>query len=529
MPLIPKETNLPRIHLIGTLLIVVLLTLGLAAFYSWQHLRSERDAARRVEQVVVDQVRARLRTEMDSAISYIEFTRQQTEHVLRQQLRSQVDTAYQIMEAIHRRESARHGEAEVKQTILDSLRPLRFFDGQGYYFIDDMDGRFVLLPVAPEYEGKLAPDNRDDQGNFVMRGLIQAAGKPPGEGYSRYRWYLPDRKDEMADKLAYVRHFAPYDWLIGAGDYLYKWEARQQQEALGRLRAVRFGESGYIAVMNADGRGLVSPGIPSLEGMRIDDLPPTMRETVSRVFLSASEQGSYVNYQWLNPKTGEMSGKTALVQRVAPWNWVLMVTMYDDDFQAAINRELTQHAPLGVSSTSDLLISLLAALAIGIGGSLLFSRWTAGLFAANQRRLLDQQAALQHSEDKLNSILDSVEAYIYIKAPDYTYQYANRRVCELFGRPLPAIVGADDSVFFDLPTCARIRENDRRVIELGERVSEEEVNTTEDGKITQAFLSVKIPLRDVEGKIYGLCGISTDITSRKQVEAELEGHRNHLE
>lgn len=425
MSLIPKEDNLPRIHLIGSLLIVVLLTLGLAAFYSWQHARSEQDAAKRVEQVVIDQVHARLQTEMDSAVSFIEFTRMQTDAVLRQRLRAQVDTAYQMVAAIYQQEKDRHPSAEVKALIIESLRPMRFFDDQGYYFIDDMSGRFVLLPVAPEFEGKLAPDNRDDKGNFVMRGLIQAAGKPPGEGYSQYRWYLPGSKDEMADKLAYVRHFEPYDWLIGAGDYLFKWEERQKQEALARLRAVRFGKTGYIAVLGPDGRGLLSPGIPALEGKFLADLSPEMRETVSRLFLAATDEGRAVRYQWLNPETGLVAGKTALVRRVAPWNWVVMVTMYDDDFQAIISKEMAQHAPLGVSS-SDLIISLLAALTLGIAGSLLFSRWTGRLFAANQQRLLDQQDALKQSEDKLNSILNSVEAYIYIKGRDYTYHYANR-------------------------------------------------------------------------------------------------------
>ncbi len=529
MSLIPKEDNLPRIHLIGSLLIVVLLTLGLAAFYSWQHARSEQDAAKRVEQVVIDQVHARLQTEMDSAVSFIEFTRMQTDAVLRQRLRAQVDTAYQMVAAIYQQEKDRHPPAEVKALIIESLRPMRFFDDQGYYFIDDMSGRFVLLPVAPEFEGKLAPDNRDDKGNFVMRGLIQAAGKPPGEGYSQYRWYLPGSKEEMADKLAYVRHFEPYDWLIGAGDYLFKWEERQKQEALARLRAVRFGKTGYIAVLGPDGRGLLSPGIPALEGKFLADLSPEMRETVSRLFLAATDEGRAVRYQWLNPETGLVAGKTALVRRVAPWNWVVMVTMYDDDFQAIISKEMAQHAPLGVSSSSDLIISLLAALTLGIAGSLLFSRWTGRLFAANQQRLLDQQDALKQSEDKLNSILNSVEAYIYIKGRDYTYHYANRQVCELFGRSLPEIVGTEDTAFFDEPTCMRIRENDRRVIEQGERVSEEELNTTVDGHVTRAFLSVKMPLRDASGEVYGLCGISTDITGRKRVEAELEQHRNHLE
>ena len=81
------------------------------------------------------------------------------------------------------------------------------------------------------------------------------------------------------------------------------------------------------------------------------------------------------------------------------------------------------------------------------------------MFAANQQRLLDQQDALKQSEDKLNSILNSVEAYIYIKGRDYTYHYANRQVCELFGRSLPEIVGTEDTAFFDEPTLKSMASN----------------------------------------------------------------------
>jgi diguanylate cyclase (GGDEF)-like protein/PAS domain S-box-containing protein len=131
------------------------------------------------------------------------------------------------------------------------------------------------------------------------------------------------------------------------------------------------------------------------------------------------------------------------------------------------------------------------------------------------------EQALQESENRLHTILDSVEAFIYIKDPHYGYQYANRRVRELFGKSMEEIVGRDDAAFFDAKTAANLRVNDRRVIEQGERVAQEEVNTNAKDQITSAYLSVKLPLRDQEGQIYGLCGISTDITERKQTEASL--------
>ena len=171
---------------------------------------------------------------------------------------------------------------------------------------------------------------------------------------------------------------------------------------------------------------------------------------------------------------------------------------------------------------------IFGALGIALAGSLLFSRWSKRLFENYHRQNLAQQAALQASEQKLATILDSVEAFIYIKGIDYRYLYANRRVRELFGKSMEEIVGHDDSVFFDEQTVGTLRDNDRRVLEHGERVAEEEVNTSLDGRVQSAYVSVKLPLRDAAGNIYALCGISTDITARKLSEAELEQYRHHL-
>ena len=134
------------------------------------------------------------------------------------------------------------------------------------------------------------------------------------------------------------------------------------------------------------------------------------------------------------------------------------------------------------------------------------------------------EVALRESEDKLATILDSVDAYIYIKGLDYRYSYANRRLCELFGRPLAAIVGQAEAEFFDPATADKLRANDRRVIERGERVVEEEVTTSVDGAITSANCRSDSAARERWPDLRAVRH-STDITIRKQAEAELEQHR----
>lgn len=528
MSLSDQARTIPRLHLIGTLVVVVVLTLALGSFFSWRYIDAHDASMGRLEQVITRQMEARLEAEMTSALTYLEFTRSRTEQTLRQAIVEPVEAAIQIAEAIHAREAGRRPDAEVQRMIIEALRPVRFFDGRGYYFIDDMSGRFVLLPTAPQFEGQLLPDNQDDTGRHIMRGLIEAARQPPGQGFSRYRWYRPDDPKRMADKLAYVRHFAPYDWLIGTGDYTYEWEARLQQEAIARLRSIRFGESGYIGLIDAEGRSLLSPSDPGLEGGHFSAMPAEEGEALRILFAKAREGGGLVRYPWRTPATGKLATKLARVETAQPWGWVLVVSVFEDELQGALLAERQSFERARGPWSRGLMLALGLALAVALAASWLFSRWSGRLFQryhdenqAQREALQTQAESLRESEDKLTTILDSVEAYIYIKGPDYRYRYANRLVCELFACRPADMVGKCDEDFFDSATAANLRHNDRPVIERGERVAVEEINTTRDGQVERAFMSVKLPLRREDGSVYALCGISTDITQRKAMEEEI--------
>jgi diguanylate cyclase (GGDEF)-like protein/PAS domain S-box-containing protein len=147
---------------------------------------------------------------------------------------------------------------------------------------------------------------------------------------------------------------------------------------------------------------------------------------------------------------------------------------------------------------------LVALLSLAIGGSLLL-----------RRQVADKTRHLKTSEARLNTILDSVEAHIYIKDPQLRYQYANRKVCELFRRSAEQVIGHTDTDFFDSDTAQALGINDRRVL-AGERIESEETNRDRQGRNERTYFSVKLPLRAADGSIYALCGISTDITEHKK-------------
>lgn len=124
------------------------------------------------------------------------------------------------------------------------------------------------------------------------------------------------------------------------------------------------------------------------------------------------------------------------------------------------------------------------------------------------------ELALKNSEQKLLTILDNVDAYIYLKDIKGKYLFANRPVRELWGVAMEDIVGFGDEKFFDAATTENIRSNDREVLDRGEMHTTEEKNTVITTGKTFTYLSTKLPLRNEDGHIYALCGVSTDITQR---------------
>jgi diguanylate cyclase (GGDEF)-like protein/PAS domain S-box-containing protein len=138
----------------------------------------------------------------------------------------------------------------------------------------------------------------------------------------------------------------------------------------------------------------------------------------------------------------------------------------------------------------------------------------------NTRRKLAEQR-LADSEQRLSSILDNVSASIYVFGLDSRYQYVNRQMCADFGLPREQIIGQTLSqLVVGDEHLADILENDRRVL-TGETIRSEETSVNRLTGKTTTYWTVKLPLRDAEGKIYAGCGISTDITERKQAEDKL--------
>jgi PAS domain S-box-containing protein len=141
----------------------------------------------------------------------------------------------------------------------------------------------------------------------------------------------------------------------------------------------------------------------------------------------------------------------------------------------------------------------------------------------------ERERKLRETMRRLETVLDTAHAGIYIKGAEGRYQIANRRAREQFGLdPGAEVQGLTDHDLLPEELADQCVEGDRRVLERGETVESEETLEPPDGD-TETYLTVKSPLVDEEGEVYGLCGVTTDITDRKRRERELETRKRRLE
>ncbi len=124
-------------------------------------------------------------------------------------------------------------------------------------------------------------------------------------------------------------------------------------------------------------------------------------------------------------------------------------------------------------------------------------------------------------------LLDTVGAGVFAKDLQGRYRYANAAFLEPLGLALQQLLGSDDAQLFDAELALLSAQQDLRVLHGGETVAGE-LAWTQDG-LTRTFWVVRRPLRDAAGQISGLCGVATDISERKAMEALLIEQRQLLD
>ncbi|MEY4593502.1 MAG: hypothetical protein RIR18_2397 [Pseudomonadota bacterium] len=107
-------------------------------------------------------------------------------------------------------------EDEAKNSARETLRNLRYDDGN-YFFAIDERHQLILMPPKPASEGSSQYEVQDARGKHLFQEIVRV-GKDGG-GFVNYE-FPKSGQSTPEPKLSYATAFVPWGWIIGTGIYI---------------------------------------------------------------------------------------------------------------------------------------------------------------------------------------------------------------------------------------------------------------------------------------------------------------------
>lgn len=539
--------------------ITILTVCGVGAFVLFRDYQRFLAEARNLRNEDLKQQRQMLKSEIDRTLDFIHYSQARTEERLREGIKARTLEALAIATHLHAEHHGAMPEEDLRKIILDALRPIRFNNGRGYYFATRLDGVELLFADRPELEGKLLIDVQDTGGAYVIRDMIDLVRRHGG-GYYEYLWTKPNERGGDFRKIAYISYFPPFDGFIGTGEYLDDVERDVQQEVLERIGQIRFGEDGYIFVVDYDGVTLMNGVQPELIGQNLWEMTDPNGIKVIQEERRAVEmpEGDFISYSWERPSDNKVSSKISYVKGFPRWRWMIGAGVYTDEIEtliavkkAAMWQNLRNDS-LGFGFILLTLLTVVLAFCYGLSRYLgsrlkIFLRFFQGMetggmpmitesFTAAELHLLAESAnrmlanrakaeeALRRNEEKLKSIFRAAPTGIGLVVHRVIVE-ANERLCEMIGYTREELLHQSARMLYpsDEDYDWVGREKYRQISDRGTGTVETRWRR-KDGAVIPVILS-STPL-DPSDLSQGVTFTALDISDLKRAEAErieLEG------
>jgi sigma-B regulation protein RsbU (phosphoserine phosphatase) len=142
------------------------------------------------------------------------------------------------------------------------------------------------------------------------------------------------------------------------------------------------------------------------------------------------------------------------------------------------------------------------------------------LFLEDSTRPIEAEEALRRDRDLLQAVIQSTTDAVFVKDLSGRYVLLNPAAAKAFGRPAHEILGRTDAELLGAEAAAATVAHDHAVWVSGQTATYEDADGGPGfGSVWQ---SIKGVLRHPDGAVYGLFGISRDITTRRRQEEERE-------
>jgi PAS domain S-box-containing protein len=138
----------------------------------------------------------------------------------------------------------------------------------------------------------------------------------------------------------------------------------------------------------------------------------------------------------------------------------------------------------------------------------------------------DAEQKVAESQELLSTYFEHAPSLLFWLDLDGNFVEVNKAVEELTNQPRENIIGRPATDFFSPEIADSIRRTSHIVLAEGRTIQAEDAIDTPSG--VQRFQTVKFPLRNSEGEIYGIGGTSYNITALIEAREAVERARHEL-
>jgi methyl-accepting chemotaxis protein len=218
---------------------------------------------------------------------------------------------------------------------------------------------------------------------------------------------MDERKVQLSNANDMARSVAKEFGALAASGAMPEADAKKQ--AMARIKALRFGQSGYFTILDSH-TVLMHPIKPELIGTSVSDFKDPQGTMVYIDALAAAKAngGGFTEYLWAKPGERQLQPKLAFNLGYAPWDWTFMTGLYIDDVNSAFMTDLWRSAILLVVIgiiLSGIVVLLVRSIEKSIGGDPEYAKTIAQSISSG-----DLTVAVALKNNDRSSLLHAIKA-----------------------------------------------------------------------------------------------------------------------
>lgn len=397
----------------------------------------DKDIAQ-IENDFIETEKSRIRSKINNMVDLVEHRHSIIKQQLHDRIQRRVEDAHKVSRALYDHYKNELPEQQLKELIIESLRPLEWHNGESYIWIVNYDG---VLQLGADYmrglESKSIIDFEDLSGRKVIQEEILLA-KDKGQGFLWDTFTKPgEPENKQFQQLAFVKGLGFYDWYIGSAEFLDTATKTTETQLLEAINQIGKGATDYAFVVDTNGNLLLNYARPDIVGRNMSETDDSNLHDLFKMIIKTglSNSDKFISYNWLNPKTGTVDSKLTYVRAVPNSDWVIgsgfYPNMLERGYEAQQLRVKTQHQQKVQYFTTLTWLSLMGALLIAAIMSAMFyktlTKYREGL-AENNDELKQSNLDLEQEIIETNRKLTTANEEIRnLAIADETTLFANHK------------------------------------------------------------------------------------------------------